>query len=500
MSGVQPSRILFDIASLPDVEASKRNDPATARGIWSPFYFILTLGLIEFCIINFASTLPLILSALSWAGISIPFAILNFIIICIISQLIFAYLKLYRFHALASLRGCLFPLSIAWVLVFATHQTFFHRIITETGPTAAAIGIGFFSGYAALLVIRSFTAQLIRHLNRQGRLGRKALLFGADRSAQEIINRVNTEVSSDIKICGVYDDRKPDLEDSTRIQCATNGDIDELVEICRRINPEIVIVNLPLAAQDRLRTICEKLEALPVDIRLADNVANIRLHSSVYSYEGDLPLLPVNDRPIVKWDYISKWLFDKVVSFLLLGLLFPLMLLICLAIKIESRGPAMFKQKRYGFNNELITVFKFRSMYADQSDQLASKLVTANDRRVTRLGRYLRKSSLDELPQLFNVLAGTLSLVGPRPHAQQAKADDRLYQDVVGSYYARHRVKPGITGWAQINGFRGETDTEEKIQSRVEHDLYYIENWSLWFDLWILLRTPFALLSTKNAY
>jgi lipopolysaccharide/colanic/teichoic acid biosynthesis glycosyltransferase len=177
------------------------------------------------------------------------------------------------------------------------------------------------------------------------------------------------------------------------------------------------------------------------------------------------------------------------------------MVLTALAIKLDSKGSILFRQKRYGFNNELIEVFKFRSMYTDQSDIKADKLVTKNDPRVTRVGRFIRKTSLDELPQLFNVVfKGNLSLVGPRPHAVNAKADNRLYDHVVDGYFARHKVKPGITGWAQINGWRGETDTEEKIQQRVQHDLFYIENWSILLDFYILVVTPFALMKTENAY
>ncbi len=160
----------------------------------------------------------------------------------------------------------------------------------------------------------------------------------------------------------------------------------------------------------------------------------------------------------------------------------------------------LFKQKRYGFNNELIEVYKFRSMYTDQADVDARKLVTKDDPRVTRVGRFIRKTTLDELPQLFNVLKGELSLVGPRPHATRASAAGTLYEHAVQGYFARHKVKPGMTGWAQVNGWRGETDTEEKIRARVEHDLHYIENWSLTFDLYILARTPLALFNTSNAY
>jgi lipopolysaccharide/colanic/teichoic acid biosynthesis glycosyltransferase len=177
------------------------------------------------------------------------------------------------------------------------------------------------------------------------------------------------------------------------------------------------------------------------------------------------------------------------------------MLLTAIAIKLDSPGPILFKQRRYGFNNEVIEVYKFRSMYADQADYAASRLVTRDDPRVTRVGRIIRKASLDELPQLFNVVfVGNLSLVGPRPHAVNAKTEEKRYDEAVDGYFARHRVKPGITGWAQINGWRGETDTHEKIQRRVEHDLYYIENWSLLFDLYILAMTPSALIKAENAY
>jgi exopolysaccharide biosynthesis polyprenyl glycosylphosphotransferase len=212
-------------------------------------------------------------------------------------------------------------------------------------------------------------------------------------------------------------------------------------------------------------------------------------------------VLDVFDRPIADWDVVMKSLFDRVIGALALIALLPVMLLTALAIKLDSRGPVLFRQKRYGFNNELIEVYKFRSMYVDQTDAAAAKLVTKGDPRVTRVGRFIRKTSLDELPQLLNVVfKGDLSLVGPRPHAVYAKAVDRLYDEAVDGYFARHRVKPGITGWAQVNGWRGETDSQEKIQARVEHDLYYIENWSVLFDLYILTMTPFALAKTENAY
>jgi len=197
---------------------------------------------------------------------------------------------------------------------------------------------------------------------------------------------------------------------------------------------------------------------------------------------------------------VMKWLFDHIVGFLILLAALPVMGLVALAIKLDSKGPVLFRQKRHGFNNEEIEVFKFRSMYVEHTDPTAKSAVRKGDPRVTRVGRFIRKTSIDELPQFFNALFGTLSLVGPRPHAVYAQTHTRLYTEVVDGYFARHRVKPGVTGWAQISGWRGEMDTDEKIKKRTEFDLYYIENWSLWFDLRIMLLTPIRLLDTENAY
>ena len=258
---------------------------------------------------------------------------------------------------------------------------------------------------------------------------------------------------------------------------------------------------LPITAEARVLQMVRQLWVLPVDIRLSAHTNKLRFRPRTYSFVGKVPFLDVFDKPIAGWDVVSKWMVDHFVGGLILVLAAPVMALVALAIKLDSKGPVLFKQKRYGFNNELIEVYKFRSMYADQTDANAARLVTKGDARVTRVGRFIRKTSLDELPQLINVVfKGNLSLVGPRPHALQAKAADRLYNDVVDGYFARHRVKPGITGWAQINGWRGETDTTEKLQHRIEHDLYYIENWSVPFDLFIIAVTPFRLLHTENAY
>jgi exopolysaccharide biosynthesis polyprenyl glycosylphosphotransferase len=245
----------------------------------------------------------------------------------------------------------------------------------------------------------------------------------------------------------------------------------------------------------------KKLWVLPVDIRLSAHSNKLRFRPRSYSYLGSVPVLDVFDRPITDWDVVMKWLFDKIVGGLALVLAAPLMAIVAIAIKLDSPGPVFFKQRRHGFNNDVIEVYKFRSLYTHMTDHSVQKSVTKDDPRVTRVGRFIRKTSIDELPQLINVVfKGNLSLVGPRPHAVNQKVENRQFDEAVDGYFARHRVKPGITGWAQINGWRGELDNTDKIKSRVEHDLYYIENWSVLFDFYILMRTPLALLKSENAY
>jgi Undecaprenyl-phosphate glucose phosphotransferase len=315
------------------------------------------------------------------------------------------------------------------------------------------------------------------------------------------VHSLESQSNSDVRLIGLFDDRGEDRSPPTCAGLTKLGSVDELVEFARRTRIDLVLFSLPISAEGRLLQMLKKLWVLPVDIRLSAHSNKLRFRPRAYSYIGNLPMLDVFDKPITDWDVVMKWLFDKLVGTAMLVALSPVMLLTALAIKLDSKGPVFFRQKRYGFNNELIEVYKFRSMYTDMTDATAARLVTKDDPRVTKVGRFIRKTSLDELPQLINVVfKGDLSLVGPRPHAVHAKAENRLYDEAVDGYFARHRVKPGITGWAQVNGWRGETDTHEKIQHRVEHDLYYIENWSLIFDFYILAKTPFALARSENAY
>jgi len=356
------------------------------------------------------------------------------------------------------------------------------------------------TGLIALLLLRFIVARIVRRWARNGRMERRAVIIGGGKNAETLIRAIEQQPYNDIRICGIFDDRDDRRSPPVVAGYPKLGNVTELIEFARIARIDMLIVSLPVTAEQRVLSMLKKLWVLPVDIRLSAHSHELQFRPRSYSYIGSVPMLDIFDKPINDWDSVAKRAFDIVFSIIGIVAFSPVMIATAIAIKLDSKGPVFFKQKRHGFNNEVIEVFKFRSMYADQSDPTARKTVTKNDPRVTRVGRFIRKTSIDELPQFFNSLMGSLSLVGPRPHAVAAQSHNRLYSEVVDGYFARHRVKPGVTGWAQINGWRGEIDTDEKIRMRTEYDLYYIENWSLLFDLKILLLTPVRLLNTENAY
>jgi Undecaprenyl-phosphate glucose phosphotransferase len=406
----------------------------------------------------------------------------------------------YRLNALLAPLPRLASLTALWGMMFACIVTF-----AFVGKVGAELSRNWLmswavSGLFLAIAYRFVLAHFVRRLNHNGQLNRRAVLVGGGAPADHVLATLNASHDTGLTVLGVFDDRGDDRAPLTAQGLKKLGTIEDLIDFVRATRVDTLILTLPVTAENRLLQILERLWVLPVDIRLSAHDQRLRFRPRAYSYIGNLALLDLFDRPLGDWGPFLKAVEDKVIASIAIVVLAPVFAAVALAVKWESKGPVFFRQKRYGFNNELIEVYKFRSMYTDMADVDARNLVTKDDPRVTRVGRFIRKSSLDELPQLINVLKSELSLVGPRPHATMASAAGSLYETVVDGYFARHKVKPGMTGWAQINGWRGETDTAEKIERRVEHDLYYIENWSLTFDLYILARTPFALLNTKGAY
>jgi len=412
-------------------------------------------------------------------------------------------LELTDSYQMATLRkplGHLDTLLLVWAGNFALMSLagFFLKVSTDFSRVWFA---GWFvSGLVLFLALRFVVARLVRRWARNGVMERRAVIVGGGKSAETLIRAIERQPYNDIRICGIFDDRDDRRSPPVVAGYPKLGTIAELTTFARIARVDMLIVSLPITAEKRVLSMLKKLWVLPVDIRLSAHSAELHFRPRAYSYIGSVPMLDIFDRPIHDWDSVAKRAFDIIFSLIGIIVFSPVMLFTAIAIKLDSKGPVLFKQKRHGFNNEVIEVYKFRSMYVDQCDPTAKQAVTRNDPRVTRVGRFIRKASIDELPQFFNALMGTLSLVGPRPHAVAAQSHNLLYTEVVDGYLARHKVKPGVTGWAQINGWRGEMDTDEKIRKRTEFDLYYIENWSLWFDLKILLLTPIRLLDTRNAY
>jgi Undecaprenyl-phosphate glucose phosphotransferase len=350
---------------------------------------------------------------------------------------------------------------------------------------------------SALCGFRLVTASAAQRLRRSGRLTKNIAIVGASEVGHQLAAKFMQE-SLGTRVVGVFDERRSRFVQSGNGSTAVYQ-LEVLYELlCKGCVDEVVIA-IPPSASFRILELSRHFHPFAVSLRVLapEGYENFQvLDSRRY---GGIGTFRVMGKPLDEVAALVKRIEDVVIAGFCLLVTLPLMLVIALSIKLDSRGPVLFRQKRLGANNLPFDLLKFRSMFVEQTDPLGHQLTRAGDPRITRVGRFLRSTSLDELPQLINVLRGEMSLVGPRPHALAANAAGVSYARAISDYPIRHRVKPGITGWAQVNGWRGETTTIEQIRRRVEHDLYYIENWSLTFDLLILGRTVYVVLSRANA-
>lgn len=328
---------------------------------------------------------------------------------------------------------------------------------------------------------------------------RQVVVVGAGENGQRVLQELLAQPGRYV-VSGLFDDRKSRIA-SEILGIPVRGTIVELVEFARQELPDEIIVTISNASFDRLRDIFAKLVILPVDLRLTFETISPMFRLQSAGYLGKIPLLDICHRPLKGWKAGLKLVEDKSFAILALILFGPLMLLIALLVKLDSKGPVFFKQDRFGYNDRVIHVLKFRSMYASQGDRTGAQRTVRGDPRVTRVGRYLRAFSLDELPQIINVLRGDMSLVGPRAHAIVMQIDGRLYNETIEEYSARHRVRPGMTGLAQINGCRGEVSDVESAARRVRFDLDYIFRWSIWLDVSIIVKSVWVVLfERQNAF
>ena len=376
------------------------------------------------------------------------------------------------------------------------------RVLTGNAPAAQPV-TSWLLAWAAwsgggTLVLQILARPVVQHWRQASLPGHRVAIVGSGEPAQRLVSWLEANARDVVQVVGLFDDRRtrgPDRVGLSHLICGTTAD---LIEYYRHAPIDKIIIALPHHAEERLLAILQRLKQLPVDIALAPDLVGFRVPDSATAEMAGLQMRSLAQRPLRASQRFIKDLFDRSLAALLL--LAPLLLMLALGVKLSGSGPVFFRQERHGLGNRVFHVLKFRTMRAEMHDLGGKRQTERNDPRVTPFGAILRRTSLDELPQLINVLKGDMSLVGPRPLPLQMRVDDRLNYEIVAEYAFRHRVKPGITGLAQVKGHRGAVSTPEALKSRIAYDLYYIDHWSLWLDLKILAMTSGACVLGKNAF
>jgi putative colanic acid biosynthesis UDP-glucose lipid carrier transferase len=385
----------------------------------------------------------------------------------------------------------------AWLLTTAVllligfltkRSTDYSRLITVSWMVSTPL---------ALALFRGILRQALRTARSRGRNTRTVAIAGLTELGERVARVVEQNPWMGMRVVGFYDDRfeercHPIPEELGRRE----GNLDELVEKAKTGAVDMIYIALPLRAETRVTDLVRRLADSTASVYMAADFDAFDLLSARWGQLGNVPVVSIHETPFYG---VSGWLKrveDIVVGSMILALIAVPMLFVAIGVKLTSKGPVFFRQRRYGLNGEVIHVLKFRSMTV-MEDSAEVKQATKNDQRITPFGAFLRRTSLDELPQFFHVITGTMSIVGPRPHAV---SHNEQYRKQIEGYMLRHKVKPGITGWAQVNGWRGETDTLEKMEQRIAHDLAYIRNWSLMWDIQIIFLTVFGRKVRKNAY
>lgn len=369
--------------------------------------------------------------------------------------------------------------------------------LTKTSELFSRQWIVYWGIYSTVILLTSrllFT-QVLRIFRNNGWNSRKIAIYGAGDLGQNVYKNINNASWSGLHVDAFFDDNA-ELHDSFVNGVPVVGGVEKLNIFISDISLDEIWIALPLRSESRVRYIMDMLKYSTITIRYVPDIFAFHLLNHSVNEVAGIPVIDISSSPMVGWNRYLKAIEDRVLAFFIVLLIFPILIIIALILKFTSKGPIIFKQKRDGWDGKTIQIYKFRTMMGHAEDDGVITQARKDDIRITKFGSLLRKTSLDELPQFINVLQGRMSIVGPRPHAI---AHNEQYKELIDSYIRRHKVKPGITGWAQINGFRGETDTLDKMKKRIEYDLYYIENWSLSFDLRIIFITIFKGFIDKNA-
>lgn len=371
-------------------------------------------------------------------------------------------------------------------------------VMTHHAELFSRIWLGLWAAFGILgaMAFRAFIYRLLGRLRKKGINHKQVLVVGTGDSAKDAVEALKNNSWAGYDIVQMVPINGSRI-DNPYEGIPVSGRNEDLAMLVRQLSVQEVWICLPLKKGDYVNQVLYDLRHSTVDIRYVPDLSDFRLLNHKATELAGMQILNLSCSPLNDLNHYVKQLEDRVLGLMILVMISPLLLLISIGVKLTSPGPVLFKQYRHGMDGKRINIYKFRSMKVHEEAANVITQATKNDNRITRFGKFLRQTSLDELPQFYNVIQGKMSIVGPRPHAV---AHNEHYKEIIESYMKRHKVKPGITGWAQVNGFRGETDTVDKMKRRVEYDLFYIENWSLLFDLKIIMLTVIKGFFNKNAY
>ncbi len=386
--------------------------------------------------------------------------------------------------------------TLAWLLTFMS--LVFIAFVTKTSEQFSRVVLVAWLIVTPILLIsaRFILRQIFSRLRKMGVNNRTVAIVGMTQNGLHFAKDLESKPEFGYKVAGFYDDREDRIHKDVLNHYQNLGDFDDMIKSARNGEWDQIYIALPVEARKRMLRLLDQLSDSATPVRLLPDFFTTNLLKSKFIEIADNPVLCIYDSPFSADHAFIKRVEDLLVGGIILTLISPILVAIAIAVKATSKGPVLFKQTRYGQKGEKIRVWKFRSMTVCEDGDTVTQ-ATRGDSRYTKIGEFLRKTSLDELPQFFNVLQGTMSIVGPRPHAV---AHNEQYRQIIPGYMLRHLVKPGITGWAQINGWRGETNTIHKMRKRIEFDLEYMREWSLWLDMKIIFLTIFRGFTDKNAY
>jgi putative colanic acid biosynthesis UDP-glucose lipid carrier transferase len=452
------------------------------------------MRVVDFVLIYAALWLPTYARGEAWDQKSWTAATIAAVLFMVIGQ----SLRLYRSAREMRLKPQLVRIWAGW-FVGVVPVLLFLLFISKRSEDYSRIAVSSWFVLAPLLVSvwRTATTLILRELRAHGYNTRAAAIIGMTELGERLALQFRDVPSLGLEVHGFYDDRSEErCHPIAEALGQRAGDLEDVVDAARAGEIDLIYIAFPLRAEPRIAELLRQLSDTTASVYLAADFFAYDLLHARWGTLGGVPTVSLHETPFYGVDGWLKRLEDLVVGTLILMTVAIPMLVIGVCVKLTSPGPVLFRQRRYGLNGEVIHVLKFRSMTVTE-DGTEIKQATAEDARITKLGAFLRRTNLDELPQFFNVLEGSMSIVGPRPHAV---AHNELYRKKIQGYMLRHKVKPGITGWAQVNGWRGETDTLDKMEKRIEHDLDYIRNWSLLWDFQIIFMTVFGSGARRNAY